>query len=411
MLGAVERSYKFGPFRLDAVERVLLCRGDPTPLTPKAFETLLTLVKHHGRVVSKDDLIRWIWPDAVVEEATLSQNIFTVRNALRKGSSAAVIETVPKIGYRFVATVQTLTEWRPVPLAVLPFKPIHTEQRDESLELGLADAVITRLSTAPRILVRPMSAIRRFGDLRQDAVSAARELKVDLVLEGSVHRVDQSVRATARLLDVVGGRAIWAGVFNERAPDLFAVLDSISGQITHQLLRRLDATADDAPLDRIRELTRNWSPAQFERSYAPGKWTARQILIHLAQTEIGLGHRARMALTNRDYTAQPFDQDAWVARENTLSGAAALEALVGLHAMNQALFASLSSTERATPFLHPDYGPLTVDWIVQLLASHLTHHVFHFEQIAGMGKEINDRSAEPRGQPLDSGGRDGGGST
>ena len=66
MLGAVERSYKFGPFRLDAVERVLLCRGDPTPLTPKAFETLLTLVKHHGRVVSKDDLIRWIWPDAVV---------------------------------------------------------------------------------------------------------------------------------------------------------------------------------------------------------------------------------------------------------------------------------------------------------------------------------------------------------
>ena len=195
MLGAIERHYEFGPFRLDAIERVVLCDGSPIPLTPKAFETLLTLVKHHGRVLSKDDLIRWIWPDTIVEEATLSQNIFTVRNAHGRGSSAAVIETVQKIGYRFVAAVQTVKEWRPVPIAVLPFKPIHSEQRDESLELGLADAVITRLSTASRVLVRPMSAIRRFGDLRQDSMSAARELEVDLVFEGSVHHVDQSVRA------------------------------------------------------------------------------------------------------------------------------------------------------------------------------------------------------------------------
>jgi DNA-binding winged helix-turn-helix (wHTH) protein len=401
MLVRIERYYEFGPFRLDAVERVLLCHGSPIPLTPKAFETLLTLVKHHGQIVSKDDLIRWIWPDTIVEEATLSQNIFTIRAALRKGSSAAVIETVQKIGYRFVAAVQTLTEYRPVPLAVLPFKPIHSEQRDESLELGLADAVITRLSTDSRVVVRPLSAIRRFGDLRQDSLSAARELRVDLVLEGSVHRVDQSVRATARLLDVVTGRAMWAGVFNERAPGLFAVLDSISSQITQGLLQQLDTTADDQPLDRIRELTRNWSPAQFERSYAQGKWTARQILIHLAQTEIGLGHRARMALTNRDYTAQPFDQDAWVARETMLSGAAALEALVSLHAMNQALFASLSPAERATPFLHPDYGPLTVDWIVQLLASHLAHHVTQFEQIAGSRGEISGEPTGRRDQPLD----------
>jgi hypothetical protein len=241
-----------------------------------------------------------------------------------------------------------------------------------------------------------MSAIRGFSNLGQDSVSAARTLRADLVLEGSVHRIDQTVRATARLFEVARGRAIWAGVFNEHGPDVFAAVDSISSKITQALLQLLDGPAHDRPLDRIRELTRNWTPAHFERSYAPGKWTARQILIHLAQTEIGLGHRARMVLTSWQYTAQPFDQDAWVARETTLSGPAALEALVALHGMNQALFASLSPAERATPFSHPDYGTLTVDWIAQLLESHLTHHVAHFEQIARSGSEMDADSAEPR---------------
>lgn len=100
---------------------------------------------------------------------------------------------------------------------------------------------------------------------------------------------------------------------------------------------------------------------------------------------MGLGYRARMVLTSRHYTAQPFDQDVWVARETTLSGPAALDALVGTHAMNQALFASLSPAERAMPFWHPEYGTLTIDWIVQLLESHLAHHLAHFEQIAQSG--------------------------
>src|SRR5215212_714421 len=66
---------------------------------------------------------------------------------------------------------------------------------------------------------------------------------------------------------------------------------------------------------RLRELLAEWPPAHFERSYAPGKWTARQILIHLAQTEIALGNRARMALATPNYTAQAFDQDAWIVKE------------------------------------------------------------------------------------------------
>ena len=71
---------------------------------------------------------------------------------------------------------------------------------------------------------------------------------------------------------------------------------------------------------RIRAVVGEWRPDQFERSYAPGKWDARQILIHLAQSELALGYRARMALTTPSYAAQSFDQDGWMARESTTSG-------------------------------------------------------------------------------------------
>ena len=107
----------------------------------------------------------------------------------------------------------------------------------------------------------------------------------------------------------------------------------------------------------------DWLPDQFERSYAPGKWSARLILTHLAQSEIALGYRARMALTIPDYAAQSFDQDAWITRESATSGQDALDAFLGTAAMNVALFASLSDADRAVSLSHPDYGSLTVDWI------------------------------------------------
>jgi hypothetical protein len=133
---------------------------------------------------------------------------------------------------------------------------------------------------------------------------------------------------------------------------------------------------------RIGELARAWAPADFERSYAPGKWSARQILTHLAQSELALGTRARFALTTPNYTAQAFEQDHWMARESALPGPAALDAFIALAAMNQALFASLSPADQATAFTHPEYGALTVDWVVHQMAGHVIHHLKQLEEIA-----------------------------
>lgn len=103
--------YEFGDFCLDINRRVLLRRdGDPVPLTPKAFETLLILVRKSGRIVEKKELLEAIWPDTFVEEATLAQNVFTLRKALGHGRpDHQYIQTVPKYGYRFVADVRELS--------------------------------------------------------------------------------------------------------------------------------------------------------------------------------------------------------------------------------------------------------------------------------------------------------------
>src|SRR3981081_3386983 len=95
--------FSFGPFRLEPGEHRLLRDGEPVALTPKAFETLLALGKRAGRVVTKDELFQQVWPDAIVEEGTLAQNVFTLRRAL--GDDTRYIETVPKVGYRFVEPV------------------------------------------------------------------------------------------------------------------------------------------------------------------------------------------------------------------------------------------------------------------------------------------------------------------
>jgi len=101
-----DRVYEFGQCRLETADRLLLRDGKPVPLTPKAFETLLALVRRSGHVVKKDDLMSQVWPDSVVEEANLARNVWTLRKALGDmDGEPKYIETIPKLGYRFVAPV------------------------------------------------------------------------------------------------------------------------------------------------------------------------------------------------------------------------------------------------------------------------------------------------------------------
>jgi hypothetical protein len=125
-----------------------------------------------------------------------------------------------------------------------------------------------------------------------------------------------------------------------------------------------------------------WTDEQFDRPWAAGKWTARQILIHLAETEIALGSRARFALTTPNYTAQPFDQAKWIETDDGMSGREAISALLTLMRMNHQMYSRLTTAQRETTFTHPEYGAISVDWILYQQAGHHVHHLKQLEPLA-----------------------------
>lgn len=117
-------------------------------------------------------------------------------------------------------------------VAVLPFKPLNAESRNESLEIGMAETLITRLGNLKRLTVRPVSAVRKYTNLQQDPVKAGREIQVEAVLDGSIQKSGERVRITVRLISVVNGATLWSDQFDENFTDIFKVQDSIAGQIT-----------------------------------------------------------------------------------------------------------------------------------------------------------------------------------
>jgi len=253
----VQSGYEFGPFRLDVAERLLLRDGEPMLLAPKAFDTLLVLVANCGRILRKDDLLKAVWPETIVEENNLSQYISALRKALGDDPNGhRYIETVPKLGYRFVARVidarevlaeeqtgakeSARSEGAPVRfIAVLPFKYLGGEGGDEYLGLGIADAIITRLSNLRQIVVRPTSSVRKYASLAQNPIAAGRELRVEAVLEGNIQRAGNRIRATVQLISVRDEAPLWAEKFDVEFGDIFTVEDTASEYVARALIMKL----------------------------------------------------------------------------------------------------------------------------------------------------------------------------
>ncbi|MBI3650879.1 MAG: tetratricopeptide repeat protein [Acidobacteria bacterium] len=126
-------------------------------------------------------------------------------------------------------------------IAVLPFKVVGAENHDDYLELGMADALITHLSNARQIFVRPTSAVHRYLEQAPTPATVGRELQVEAVLEGSVQKIDDRIRITVRLLKVQDQQPLWGATFDEKFTSIFAVQDSIAQQVTRALEVQLSA--------------------------------------------------------------------------------------------------------------------------------------------------------------------------
>lgn len=122
-------------------------------------------------------------------------------------------------------------------IAVLPFKPLNVDSRDESLEMGMAEALITRLSNVNQVVVRPMNTIR--DNVEQDAVKTGEKLQVEAVLDGSIQKAGERIRVTVRLINVRTGKQLWSEQFDENFTDIFKVQDSIADRVTNALTIQL----------------------------------------------------------------------------------------------------------------------------------------------------------------------------
>ena len=267
--------YEFDDFRVDAGRRLLHGRdGRPLRLTPKAFDTLIYLLQNSDVVLGKETLMRAIWGDTVVEENNLNQCISGLRRVLgEKRAEHRYIATVPGQGYRFVAPVNKhkppaiASSAEPIAsIAVLPFQPLTRNKRDESLEMGMADTLIARLSGIRDLVVRPTSSIRKYADLKLDVLAAGRELEVESVLEGSLQRQANRVRVTVRLLNVSNGASLWAGTFDEELTDIFALQDAISEQVVQALSVELSKE------DRTRLVKHHTHSTPAYRLYLKGRY-------------------------------------------------------------------------------------------------------------------------------------------
>lgn len=244
--------YRFDDVVIDCENFRVEKSGQNRTLSPRSFDILVFLIKRRGRAVEKQELFEQIWKDAFVTDNALTRVIKEIRRAIGDDADAPrYIETIPKRGYRFIAevteisaTVKTLqpaiNERRATPLmAVLPFKLFASNSDDEYLGLGMADALITRLSNVRQIIVRPTSAVLKYAGVNQDPVAIGRELRVESVLEGSIRKAGERIRVTVQLVGVEDERSLWADKFDEKFTDIFEVEDSIAEKVAEALALRL----------------------------------------------------------------------------------------------------------------------------------------------------------------------------
>ena len=285
--------YAFGPYQLEAEERVLLRDGQPVTLPPKDLETLLALVEKAGHIVEKEELLEKVWPGVFIEEGNLSRHIFNLRQVLGDSPDGRkYIETVPRRGYRFVASVRKDGEttasdpatspasgrsqtarpvglrrtlrlvplgvltalavtamlgsrrfWsqKPAPqramLAVLPFANLSGDAREDYFADGLTEEMIAQLGQLQpaKLGVIARTSIVRYKGTKETVAQIGQELGVGYLLEGSVRRGGDRVRITAQLIHTGEQTHLWAETYERPLTDFLTIQREIAEKITHSL--------------------------------------------------------------------------------------------------------------------------------------------------------------------------------
>lgn len=272
--------YRFGAFTLDPQRRSLARDGSPIPITAKAFDVLHYFVQHPNGILTKQDLMKAIWPDTIVEEGNLTQTISVLRKLLAEhGDERGLIVTIGRQGYQFTADVTVApppertrppTRWRSfaagatvallgliaaaiarsrataggaqmIRLAVLPFVNLTGDSAQNYLADGLTEETITQLARLrpEQLGVIARTSVMRYkhSDARIDDIG--RDLAVGYALESSLRRSADKLRVTVQLIRVNDQSHVWASDFDYTRLDLFQIEDSVATAVAREVQLRL----------------------------------------------------------------------------------------------------------------------------------------------------------------------------
>ncbi|MEN3329680.1 MAG: hypothetical protein V7638_4487 [Acidobacteriota bacterium] len=259
MQGDVDsRIYEFQGFRLEVAQRRLLYLSQPVPLKPKVLDLLLYLIERRNQLVVKEDLMRDIWPDAVVEENNITVSMSILRKALGDDpDKRTFIETVPRCGYRFLAEVKQITREQPAiagvqsghdgglqeepidSIAVLPAQSGSNDPNVEYLSEGITESLINTLSRIPKLRVLACSTVFRFKGKEIDPQSVGRQLSVKVVMMIRVIRLGEKLVIRSELVKVADGSQLWGEQYNRRPADILEIQDEIAKAIAESLKFKL----------------------------------------------------------------------------------------------------------------------------------------------------------------------------
>jgi adenylate cyclase len=234
----------FGCFRFEPATSRLFGQDTEIKLTPKAAQVLAALLEQPGAPLSKQDLFDRAWRDTIVSDDALVSCIQELRKALGDDSrNPRFIETRHRLGYRFAATVQTISPERPgtsppaafeAAIAVLPFADMSAGRDLDYLCEGLAEELIDALTHIESLRVAARTSSFQFRG-NHDLRDVGRRLGVRHLLEGSVRKSGDVLRITVQLIDAETGYHQWSGKFERSAADVFAVQEEIAATVVSQL--------------------------------------------------------------------------------------------------------------------------------------------------------------------------------
>jgi DNA-binding winged helix-turn-helix (wHTH) protein/tetratricopeptide (TPR) repeat protein len=327
------RVYEFGPYRLDADKSVLWRAGQVVALTPKALALLRVLVEAGGDVVPKADLMARVWPDTAVGDANLSVAVSTLRKTIgAQEDGRSWIETVPRRGYRFDGPVKGPAGAEQVTLAVLPFEVLGPDA-EPHVGLGLADALISRLTGLEGLRVRPTAAVTHLTGRHVAPRDAAAELGVDAVLTGTVRQEGENVRLSLQLVPRRIDLRPWARQVDTPFTGLFSVEDRLAEEVARLLHARL-APRDD-------EVAEHVPRREAWESYVRGRYF--EAWLNSDGVSKAIGHFGEASL------ADP----AWAAPQAGLADAHVLLAFAGAARPREAWDRAHECVDRALE-RHPD---------------------------------------------------------